>query len=317
VALGLGGVGIFIGLILLGFVGFGAVGWLVLLAIGRWYRQKKVSVQSITLDAVWLLFGIFQSIGLLFEGTRWFLIGLLAFAVYKLVSWIGFSGYGDKAPAKEQNPTLLLLRVFSLGKRSERLFDVLAMYWRYVGHLRLIAGPDLATATMEPHEFLDFLSGKLARRFIDNVQTLDRQIAEMDLAPDHDGQFRVNDFFCYDDTWRLALSRLVGGSDVVLMDLRGFSSQNAGIIFEIGELMDLVPLEQVLLIVDGTTDELFLRQTLQKAWDGRQETSPNLASKSGLLQLFRLDRLGDQELKQLLHALSNATSLSSPTTAFA
>lgn len=306
VALGLGGFGIFIGLILIGFIGLGGIGWLVLQGIGRRYQQKKISVQSITLDAIWLLFGIFQSIGLIFEGTRWFLISLLAFLVYKLVSRIGFSWYRDEGSAREQNPTLLLLRVFSLGKRSERLFDVLAMYWRYVGHIRLIAGPDLATATMEPHEFLDFLSGKLARRFIDNAQTLDRQIAEMDLAPDHDGQFRVNDFFCYDDTWRQALSRLVGSSDIVLMDLRGFSSQNAGIIFEISELINTVPLEQVLFIVDQTTEESFLRETFQKSWEHRKAMSPNRSPKSGRLQLLRFDGSGDKEVQVLLHVLSRA-----------
>jgi hypothetical protein len=39
-------------------------------------------------------------------------------------------------------------------------------------------GPDLATTTVEPHEFLGFLSGKLARRFIDGPETLDLRLSE-------------------------------------------------------------------------------------------------------------------------------------------
>jgi hypothetical protein len=115
-----------------------------------------------------------------------------------------------------------LLRVFSLGRRSERLFDALATHWRHVGNIRLIAGPDLATTTVEPHEFLGFLSGKLARRFIDGPETLDLRLSETDLEPDPDGRFRVSDYFCYDDTWLTVLSRLADESDAVLMDLRGF-----------------------------------------------------------------------------------------------
>ena len=87
----------------------------------------------------------------------------------------------------------------------------------------MIAGPDLATTTIEPHEFLDFVSGKLDRRFIDNGRTLDLRIDQMDLAPDREGQFRVTEFFCHDDTWKMTLARLADESDAVLMDLRGFS----------------------------------------------------------------------------------------------
>ena len=315
-SLGLGVSGLFVGLFLLGFLVFGSIGWLVLQMIGGWYRNKHISEQSITLDAIWLLFGIFQSIGLIFEGERWFLASLLSFLVYKLVAWAGFAIVFRNRPASRTHPKLLVLRVFSLGTRSERLFDVLAMHWRFVGSIRLIAGPDLATTTIEPHEFLDFLSGKLARQFIDNAQTLDLRISQMDLRPDPDGQFRVNDFFCYDDTWRMVLSRLVRESDAVIMDLRGFSSQNAGCIFEINELFNLMPLERVVFIIDHSTDEPFLRQVLQQSWDRMSPASPNRLSDSGTLNLLHLNRLGAAELESLLQVLSSAVKSPSETPVF-
>jgi hypothetical protein len=144
-----------------------------------------------------------------------------------------------------------------LGKRSERLFDALAKHWRHVGSMRLIAGPDLATTTIEPHEFLDFLGGKLARRFIDGPDALNQRISEMDLKPDGDGRFRVCDFFCHEDTWQMTLTRLVADSDAVLMDLRGFSQENHGVVYEIEELISVVPLERVVFVIDQTTDEKF------------------------------------------------------------
>jgi hypothetical protein len=315
--LGLNATGILIGLFLLGFLVFGGIAWLLLQQIGTWYRNKWISEQSITLDAIWLLFGIFQSIGLIGEGERWFLASLVSFFVYKLVTWAGFKLLRREPPPRGVVPKLLVLRVFSLGKRSERLFDVLSMHWRFVGSIRLIAGPDLATSTMEPHEFLDFLSGKLARRFIDSAQTLDLRLSEMDLLPDHDGQFRVNDFFCHDETWRMVLSRLVRESDAVLMDLRGFTAQNTGCIYEIGELINLAPLGQVIFLIDDTTDEAFLRQILQQSLTEMRPASPNRQLSSGAPCLLRLQGLGTVELNSLLQALAGAVQSVAPAQAVA
>ena len=305
-ALGLGRDGIYLMLLLLSFLLFGGIGWLLLQRMGSWYRHKKISEQSITIDAIWLLFGIFQSVGLIFAGQFWFLASLLSFAVYKIAARAGFMFARGRPSSIRRPPRLLVLRVFSQGKRSERLFDLLAMYWRFVGGIWLIAGPDLATSTMEPHEFLDFLSGKLARQFIDSPQKLDERIFQFDRVPDHDGQFRVMDFFCYDDTWRMVLSRLAHESDAVLMDLRGFSSENAGCIFEINELVNLVPLGQVVFIIDHTTDEEFLHKILQQSWERMQPTSPNRQSTSGMLKIFRLGQWGDTEFKSFLKVLASA-----------
>lgn len=308
--LGVGGVGAFIGLIVAGFAVFALVGWLVLRWIGGRYEHKKISDQSVTLDSMWLLFGVVQSIPLVFGGPGWILSGLVAFAAYKMVCRAGFSLVGrDSAP--ENSPKLLLLRVFSLGKRSERLFDALSKHWLHVGSIRLIAGPDLATTTIEPHEFLDFLAGKLARRFIDNPKTLQLRISEMDLRPDRDGRFRVNDFFCHRDTWQMTLSQLVDESDAVLIDLRGFSPRNRGVVHEIDELINVVPSERVLFVVDETTDEQFLRQTVQESWDRMSATSPNRSSTPEQLPLFWFTGAHGGELRRLLAALSNAASVDS------
>jgi len=92
------------------------------------------------------------------------------------------------------------------------------------------------------------------------------------------------------------------------MDLRGFSSQNAGVIFEISEVINLVPLERVVFIIDDTADELFLREVLQQSWNRIKPTSPNRLSKSRSLQLFHLKGFSDRELKQFLHRLSIAAN---------
>jgi hypothetical protein len=295
-SIGLGATGTMVALHLIGFAAFAVLGWIILGLLRGLYEKKFVSEQSITVDAMWLLFGIVNSIGLVFEGRLWIFSGLVAFTLYKLVAAGLFRALGIARRAKSSGHRLLLLRVFALGKRSERLYDTLGTSWRTVGGMQMIAGPDLATSTIEPHEFLDFVSGKLDRRFIDSGRTLDLRIGQMDLEPDGEGQFRVTEFFCHDDTWKLTLARLADDSDAVLMDLRGFSQLNAGCVFEINEIFNLVPLQRVVFVVDETTDQSFMRQTMQHAWRRLRELSPNRRSRAGqvsLVQLTRSDAIRD------------------------
>jgi hypothetical protein len=305
---GLGGIGTFFAMILTGFAAFAFVGALLLAFIRRRYEAKRLSDESLTIDTVWWLFVFGHAVGLAFNHPLAPLGGIVAMAAFKIVTRIGFARRTDAGTACK----LLLLRSFSLGARSERLFDALEKHWRRVGSIQMIAGADLATRTVEPHEFLDFVTGRLARRFIDGPATLDRRLREMDLFPDRDGRYRVNDFFCYDDTWRTVLSSLVHQSDAVLMDLRGFSRRNAGCVFEIGELFRLVPLGRVLFIVDQETDAAFLDETCSRAAAlPCAESAPGVESQ---LQprLFTYTPLDMQMLERLLRALAAAAGSRAP-----
>jgi hypothetical protein len=159
----------------------------------------------------------------------------------------------------------------------------------------MIAGVDLVSRTVEPHEFLDFVTGKLSRRFIDGEESLNLRMRERDTAPDRDRRFRVNEFFCYDDTWKMVLSRLVHESDVVVMDLRGFSHQNAGCVFELHELARLVPLERVVFVTDRRTDETLLAEALGDHRAG----------------VFRLRSMAGRQMRQLMQAMAAAASATS------
>ncbi len=307
-AIGFGATGTLVALRMIGFAAFAILGWLILGSLRRLYERKQISAQSITIDAVWLLFGVVNSVGLVFEGPWWILSGLGAFALYKVIEAVLFRALAVARRALASGRRLLLLRVFALGKRSETVYDALGKSWRAVGSIQMIAGPDLATSAIEPHEFLDFLGGKLARRFIDSGQTLDLRMNQIDLHPDKDGQFRVSEFFCHDDTWKLTLARLADESDAVLMDLRGFSPKNTGCIFEINELFNLVPLRRALFAVDETTDQPFLRQTVQQAWAQLKDFSPNRRLPDGQVSLVKLSAMSADGFHNLLYALCAAAS---------
>jgi hypothetical protein len=299
-ALGLGASEVFFGMVLVGIAIFAALGWPLLRWIGRRYEAKKFSDQSITIDSLFLLFAVVQSIGLAFEGALWILTGLVAYGAWKVATLVGFRLSRAKAyPAQ----TLLLLRVFRLGKRSEQLFDKLRKHWQSIGSISMIAGPDLVTTTVEPHEFLEFLSGQLGRQFVSGEADLGRRIARMDKGPDPDGRYRINECFCRADTWQMTMQSLASSSDAVLMDLRSFAPANQGCLYELRRLLDGVDLERVLFLVDVTTDSAFLEATFQRLWDELTDSSPNRHAANPHVRVFRIDGQSESTIASLLRHL--------------
>ena len=302
--LGVSAITVFAGMIIFAVLLFGVLGWALLSLLGKLYEQKKLSDQSIMLDSLWLLFAVVESVGV-FQASPWILAGLFALVGYKLVSRLGFR-WMDAVRRASESQTLLLLRVFALGKRSERLFDKLRKHWQYAGSIAMIAGPDLVTSTVEPHEFLEFVRGHLSRRFVSGAQDLERRIAVADGTPDPDGRYRVKEFFCYNDTWQMTMERLAATSDAVLMDLRSFSPVNQGCIFELGRLLDGMDLDRVIFLIDDTTDLGFLETMLQRLWQNLSADSPNQAATEPRARLFPIMAQSERELAALLHLLLGA-----------
>jgi hypothetical protein len=261
-------------------------GWLTLRWLARWYAEKRTSDQSIAIAAIWLIFAGVHGATFAYDDLRWMSIGFLAFAGFLLATAMGFRALRRRSGGSS-GPRLLVLRVFALGRRSRRLFDRLATRWRHIGSVQLIAGPDLASSTVEPHEFFDFLRRRLAGRFLESRQSIESALADLDTAPDHDGRYRITDFFCRDTAWRTVFGRLAAGADVVLMDLRGFSSENCGCTYELGELLNLVPLDRIAIVIDRHTDDRFLAQTIEHASARISSSSPNEGTAAIRVRVFR------------------------------
>jgi hypothetical protein len=239
-----------------------------------------------TIDVIMLILGLSFFV-ILFAANWVYAAGALAgVAGYKLVTIWCLRRRRDAAPASEPH-TLLLLRVFGFDRRTQQLLDDLGRRWRYLGPIQLIGGTDLAYATIEPHEFFEFLNGRLSRAFIKDEEDLATRLSANVSAPDPDGLFRVEDFFCHDDTWRVTVSRLARDATAVLMDLRGFSPAHRGCIYEIEELIATVPVQRIVLLVDGSTDVTYLERTLAGAWHGISGESPNLAPGHHHLRILR------------------------------
>jgi hypothetical protein len=281
------------------------VAWLGLVWTARRYRRRQTSDQTFLFDALWLSASLYLCGILMDDHHRFrFLLGLLPFALYKMTVGYGLKRLAARAESLPK-AQLLFLRVFGSSSRSEKLFDLVAARWRYAGGIRVLSATDVARGRFEPDEFLDFVSGRLADAYISTQTDLDRRLAGIDPRTDPDGRYRVDEFFCRADTWQPTVTRLMKQSDLVAMDLRAFRSERKGSIFELGALIDEVPLHRVALLIDRTTDEPLLRRTLADLWRTMNPQSPNASSGIGHVRIIdltsgypaaarRLMQLGDE-----------------------
>lgn len=153
----------------------------------------------------------------------------------------------------------------------------------------MIGGADLATSLIEPDELMAFWSGELRESFIASPADLSRRIGHLDELPDSDGRYRLNEFFCHDNTWRATVHALAQRSDVVLMDLRGFGKENRGCEYELDMLLSEVPLSRVVLVVDRTTRIDDLKSLLMTVWAIIPASSPNRELATPELSLLEVE----------------------------
>jgi hypothetical protein len=310
--LGLGATAIFVLLHIIGLGLFGLLGWQLLRWLGQRYQKKRMSEQSNTLDAMWLFLGVVQSYTFVFEGLGWISTGIISFATYKLLTWAGFAHFVWRRPMSDAGRTLLLLRVFALGQRSQRLFDLLSKIWLCSGNIRLMSGPDLLTTTVQPRELLNFVAGRLCRRFVQGKEDLEQRLSEMDSRPDPDGRYRMHEFFCRADTWQITLERLARESDAVFMDLRSFSRSNQGCLLELQLLINHIRFDRIVLSIDDSTDRAFLEGTIKALYQRVEPSSPNAEKKDGSLCCFVVRGKGHHEIESLSALLFKTSWPSEP-----
>jgi hypothetical protein len=247
------------------------------------FERKKFSDQSFYFAAYFLVFDLWWCLLHASMPRAW--LGAVAFLLYQIVVRIAqatlFAGRDNDQPLR-----LLLLRVFGSAGRTQRLIEALGLRWRFLGPVHLIAGTDLATANLDPSELFSFLTLRFRRLYVRGPEDLNRRLANVDEAPDPDARYRFNDFFCFDDTWRLTLNRLLDRSDVVLLDARGYTTRNAGVTYELGRLFARKPLRKLVIFTDADTEHE-IRATIGNAWQSLDASSVNIGDPAPTLRVLR------------------------------
>lgn len=244
----------------------GGLAWLSLKAVARGFDSKRIADSELLANVWWVLFVSARVIELTAtSGWSWTTLAVgcgvcLVFAM--LYRRLLRAAMAAPRPSKR---SLLVLRVFDDEARTERLFDRVATRWRWFGPVMTIAAPDLSARTVDPMDFVAFVTGRLQARFVKSGADLEDSLAHLDVEPDPDGRFRVNKLCCQADTWRAAVVGLIDRADVVVMDLRDFSTKRAGCAFELQQLGQRLPAGRLVLAVDETTDRGLLSAYLGTA----------------------------------------------------
>ncbi|MBT9520736.1 MAG: hypothetical protein IV101_07545 [Dechloromonas sp.] len=236
------------------------VGWLAWLRLGKLaadYEAKRFSDAQLLARTWWLMLVVTIGFDILAGRERptfalLLVVGeivLFPLANHWVMHLLGLAKLATARPA----PTLLLLRVFGYTARTERLFDRVASRWRLLGPVTMIAAPDVTASTIDPGDYLRWLTGRIDELFVTTRASLDHKLATLDLAPDPDGRFRITEFCCRDSTWQATVVELMLRADAVIMDVRGISAARLGCEFELQQLAKRLPPQQLVLVVDETT----------------------------------------------------------------
>ncbi len=192
-------------------------------------------------------------------------------------------------------PRLLFLRVFGSAGQRERLLDVLDDTWCRVGRIDLVGGTDLALRTLSSRMLEAFLLRRVETGFLRTPEQVGERLGRLDQGLGGDARHPVNELYCHADVWPSAVTRLAPESDVVLMDLRGFTRANRGCEFELTQLIWTVPMASVLLLTDADTDESALARVVDIAWAALPPASPNAAARDAALYRMEFaDGRGDR-----------------------
>jgi hypothetical protein len=281
----------------------------VLYGLAYFYRRKRFSDVQLASAAFWLLTAL-AVVGMVASALRENPIASWVPAMVALPVWafvIVFAvGRWRQRLLRKNPPTagdLLILRVFKRAARSETFIDRLLSFWRFAAPVRLIAGPDLAGASIEPDEFFAFITRRLRERFVRTPTEMRAQVEGLDRQRDPDGRFRVNELFCVEETWRTTVGLLMAQAGVVLFDLREYEPGRAGTRYEMFQLMNLVPVTRVIVLLGRSDDAAAVSAELQQAWLAMSDGSPNRLLAAPALQVCRLRSGSANEVKALFGTL--------------
>jgi hypothetical protein len=282
--------------------------------IARRYEAKAFSEVQLAFSAYWGLVALL-ALGVVLLPAFMEVPANVAGPVFWLaISWLAFGAWlklwlrGIARRAPPSLGALLLLRVFKGAALSEAFMDRFLSYWRFAAPVWMIGGADLAGANMEPDEFFALIRRRLGDKFLLTTEQIPARIARLDAARDPDARFRVDELFCAEATWKPAVLALIARAAVVVLDLREYNPRRAGTRYEIFQLMNLIPLDRVVVLIGATDDEAAIGAELQAAWSAMDESSPNRRHGATTLGVLRLGRDSVAEIRALVIAIAQATA---------
>jgi hypothetical protein len=229
-----------------------------------------------------------------------------SWAVVLTVALIGAQWTATARAARQATPgRVLYLRSFK-DSRHVKLFDGIQDLLLNVATVDLIAGPDLATTLARPQELLEFLGRAAGRKYLHDLDDFERRRSAMDQRLDLEGRHRVNEYYCGNGLWIDVFRRLAADAGAVLIDIRGLLSAEAGVAYELTELIRRVPLGRIIVVTDQQRPPGLLGSLVRSAWQALPADSPNARILNPVLSIFEPDEKAPSEAVRLFGHVCHA-----------
>lgn len=152
--------------------------------------------------------------------------------------------------------------------------------------------------------YFQYLRFKISRSYAKDIQDIRKKLNKTLKKPrKFDLSFKSLPMFCYDNTWKLAVSEFIKNSKVILMDLRGFNEKRKGCEYEIDFLLDTFPISQILFLADAKNDRSFIQKTILERWEFLREHSPNIRLENPTARIFVIDKQDETDVQSIIDLL--------------
>ena len=183
---------------------------------------------------------------------------------------------------------LLLLRTFDQVTGISALQSY-GMFWKTVGPLLYLRGGDLLSE-FSFKRLIQF-SNKESRKkhvisTVDELEAAEKRFADM---PSKNGSFEILSILCNDQMWKTAFAKFLNKADLVIMDLRGYTEENQGCKYELGELIKNFNLDKLLLVIDDQTDYSHLKIIINQQWQEFYAISINRDHTDRSLNVYQIE----------------------------
>jgi hypothetical protein len=152
--------------------------------------------------------------------------------------------------------------------------------------------------------YFQYLRFKISRSYAKDIEDIRKKLHKTLHRPRKlDLTYKNLPIFCYNNTWKLAVSEFIKNSSVILMDLRGFSAERKGCEYEIDFLLDTFTINNILFLVDANSDSAFVQKTILARWEYLRVQSPNINIKNPKARIFVSDNQDEIDVQTIIDLL--------------
>ena len=237
------------------------------------------------------------------------IISLLAGGVIIIVIWFVYSAARIKKFRATAQAGLSAKLLFLWVFRTEAAYEMIVNFgykWRMLGPTFFLNGTGLMSTDDLKTAINFFKKRKLIIRTEDDLK--DFNLRKKNL-PSAYGLYEIQSMLCGNGIWKQAIENFMQEKDVVLMSLCGYREENRGCEYEIKKLVNQVPSEKIVLMVNEATDMNALNNDLKVFWDNMSPSSPNLRDEPPPITIYKLTTAFTSELDKGLKSGESADTL--------